>query len=68
MSHKPRIPTASQSPYPLHPLPTELQPRLHPVEQERPVEARARPHRISGRSIGLGLATAAVVLLVMRRR
>lgn len=68
MTHKPLVPTASQSPYPLHPLPGRRQRLARPGRQ--PVsKAEATPRRIpAGLVIGLGFGAAAAILLLLRRR
>lgn len=70
MTHKPRVPTASQSPYPLHPVPTQRQRRTRPA-RERPFETERAPQRAmhsSGWTIGMGLVVTAFAYLLFRRR
>lgn len=68
MSHKPPVPSASVSPYPLHPA---------PIKHEAPVTARKdgepsgnEPSKkaIVGAAIGIGSAAIVAALLYMKRR
>ncbi|KFG90434.1 hypothetical protein BV98_001638 [Sphingobium herbicidovorans NBRC 16415] len=68
MTHKPRVPAASQSPYPLHPAPVE--PGTSPAT-DRPFETEPAPQPVphsSGWTIGIGLVVAAFAYLLFRRR
>lgn len=68
MAHEPPVPTASQSPYPLHPAP------LHTDGEDRQPagrkEGRAAERPPSSRSLAIGIGSAAIVaaLIFARRR
>ena len=70
MTHKPPVPTASQSPYPLHPAPVQPQRRTRPA-RERPFETERAPQwatHSTGWKIGIGLVVTAFAYLLFRRR
>jgi hypothetical protein len=70
MTHKPRVPAASQSPYPLHPAPVEPQRRTFPAT-DRPFATEPTTQRVphsSGWTIGIGLVVAAFAYMLFRRR
>jgi hypothetical protein len=67
MTHEPKIPMASQSPYPLHPAPIDH----HPApETLQPEEAEETKGPLSAKSVAIGIGSAAIVaaLLYARRR
>lgn len=70
MTHKPRVPSASVSPYPLHPEPIrDYAPDEHADEQKA---AEAAPIQAStivkGAAIGIGSAAIVAALMFIRRR
>lgn len=69
MSHKPLVPSASQSPYPLHPAPLVKSTSEEPDQPEREREEIASP-LIGPKSMAIGIGSAAIVaaLMFVRRR
>lgn len=66
MTHEPKIPIASQSPYPLHPAPHHH----NAPEALQPEESEGAKGVLSAKSVAVGIGSAAIVaaLLYVRRR
>ena len=70
MSHEPPVPTASQSPYPLHPAPiVKSASEEEPKQAKRKEESKSSP-LIDPKSMAVGIGSAAIVaaLMFVRRR
>lgn len=70
MTHKPRVPSASVSPYPLHPEPIrDYAPDEHIDEPDADAAPAIQPSAIvKGAAIGIGSAAIVAALMFMRRR
>ena len=68
MTHKPPVPTASQSPYPLHPAPVRRQRAARPARTSPRAIEEGRPHRPTGLLLGLGLGAIAGAAMLLGRR
>lgn len=68
MTHKPPVPSASQSPYPLHPQPVPRQAVARPARERTPPVRRVRRGASTGWTIGLGAAAALGVAFLFARR
>ena len=69
MSHKPVVPSASQSPYPLQPAPLVKSASEEREQLDREGEKKAAP-LIGPKSMAIGIGSAAIVaaLMFVRRR
>lgn len=65
MTHKPVVPAASQSPYPLHPAPAS-----HAAAPATEAETPTHGTALSSRNVAIGIGSAAIVAALMwvRRR
>ncbi|MFP5434377.1 MAG: hypothetical protein ACLGIM_14850 [Alphaproteobacteria bacterium] len=67
MTHKPHVPSASVSPYPLHPEP--IRDRAPNVANASNVDSRVQTSTIvKGAAIGIGSAAIVAALMYIRRR
>lgn len=68
MSHKPPVPVASVSPYPLHPEPIKHDAPVASPKVAKPSGNEQSKKAVVGAAIGIGSAAIVAALLYMKRR
>lgn len=68
MSHKPPVPAASVSPYPIHPEPINNQTPATRKSDAEPSSNEPSKKAMVGAAVGIGSAAIVAALLYMKRR
>lgn len=68
MSHKPPVPAASVSPYPLHPEPIKHEVPIAAPKDTKPSGNELSKKAVAGAAIGIGSAAIVAALLYIKRR